>query len=78
MAVPHVDLRGLGIIGCGALLFFVGYVWFANLFGVVDEKARRTRRSWFVRRRYGPPSDGPTDPATRKLPIRSDLRKASH
>jgi hypothetical protein len=33
--------RGLGLVGFGLLLAFVGLVWVANLFGVADEHARR-------------------------------------
>ncbi|MBQ0904315.1 hypothetical protein [Micromonospora sp. U21] len=44
----HIQ-RGLGLIGFGLLLGFVGLIWTANLFGVADEHARRIARSRMTR-----------------------------
>ncbi|SBT54271.1 hypothetical protein [Micromonospora narathiwatensis] len=43
--MPLHILRGLGAIGFGLLLGFVGLIWVANLFGVADEHARQIARS---------------------------------
>ena len=54
----HVQ-RGFALIGFGLLVGFVGLIWVANLFGVVDEYVRRTASSWLTRL-----LNGPTDPET--------------
>jgi hypothetical protein len=43
--VPLHVRRGLGLIGFGLLLAFVGLVFLANLFGVADEQARSIAKS---------------------------------
>ncbi|MEU4482552.1 hypothetical protein AB0F68_31510 [Micromonospora sp. NPDC023966] len=40
----HIQ-RGLGLIGFGLLLGFVGLIQIANIFGVVDEHARQMAKS---------------------------------
>lgn len=47
--MPRYVQQGLGLVGFGLLLTFVGLVWAANLFGVADEHARRIARSSFRR-----------------------------
>jgi hypothetical protein len=44
----HIQ-QGLGLIGFGLLLGFVGLIWVANLFGVADEQARQMARSPMTR-----------------------------
>ena len=44
----HIQ-RGLGLIGFGLLLGFVGLIYVANLFGVVDEHNRGIARSPLTR-----------------------------
>lgn len=47
----HIQ-RGLGLIGFGMLLGFVGLVMTANLFGVADEHARTTAKDPLTRWMY--------------------------
>jgi hypothetical protein len=48
----HVQ-RGLALIGFGLFIGFVGLILVANLFGVVDEHARRIAQSGLNRRLLG-------------------------
>lgn len=60
----HIQ-RGLGLIGFGLLLGFVGLVWTANLFGVADEHARRIARGSFTGWAAGreiPPEEASREP----------------
>jgi hypothetical protein len=47
--------QGLGLIGFGLLIGFVGFIFLTNRFGVVDELARRVSENrvnrWFGERR---------------------------
>lgn len=56
--MPRYVQQGLGLVGFGLLLGFVGLVWTANLFGVADEHARRIARRSF-------PGEPPAEEATR-------------
>lgn len=42
-------LRGLSLIGFGLLIGFLGLILVANLFGALDEQARKMSRSSFRR-----------------------------
>jgi hypothetical protein len=57
--VPLHVRRGLGLVGFGLLLAFVGLVFLANLFGIADEHARGIARSrwhrWVLGVRKTPP-----------------------
>ncbi|MEU5566917.1 hypothetical protein [Micromonospora musae] len=58
--MPAYIQQGLGLIGFGLLIGFVGFIQIANLFGVVDEHARligRSVRSRLLEGRVVPPEE---------------------